>query len=113
MAVGGLHPEAFELVIQNFDVLKPLHPRVTSPARRNQAQRKAVLPRQRLAIHFVRKQRVRIQSLGYCYGALESRHFAEWDVGATEQKFGCAWFQPHFVKNVAQSHASKATASDG
>src|SRR5580692_11471695 len=113
MAVGGLHPEAFEFVIQNFDVLEPLHPRVAGPTGRNQAQGEAVLPRQRLAIQFVGKQRVRVQSLGYCYGALESRHFTEWDIGAIEQELGCAGFQSRFVKNVAQAHASPAAASNG
>ena len=33
MTIGRLHPEPVELVIENFNMLKPLHPRIAGPTR--------------------------------------------------------------------------------
>ena len=84
MPISGLHPEAFEFVIQQFDVLQPLYPGIAGPSRNNRPHGETVLHGQCFAVHCISEHGIGMQSFLDGNGALEIRHLSERDIGSVK-----------------------------
>ena len=108
MAVSRLHPEAFEFVIQHFDVPQPFHPGIAGPAGSNQAQWRTVLEGQCFPVHFISEQRIGMEGFLLRDGALKLGHLAERDIGAIEKNVLGGIFQAGLFQNIAKTDAASS-----